>query len=776
MADPPQIHTVATHWGNHRVHRDGSGNVLHVEPGRDDPAPSVIGLETRSPLTRSARVLRPAVRQSWLENRGFGSGDRRGVDAFVELPWEDAQELVAEELRFVADEYGNKAIFGGSYGWGSAGRFHHAQSQIHRFLAMAGGYTGSANSYSMGAIEVLLPRIIGASGSDLFAVGPTWDEIADHAQLVVAIGGLPRRNGQANSGGIGRHTAPAAQRRCRENGVRFVSISPIASDIDEDLGAEWISIRPNTDVALLLGIAHTLIVEGLYDRDFLVRCTEGFESFRQYVLGAEDGQVKTPQWAAGIAGVDPRTIIELAREMASSRTALLTNWAIQRADHGEQPLWTAIAVAAMSGSMGRPGGGYGLGHGTMGAVGLARRRHRVAAVPQPRNRVESRVPVARIADMLLNPGAQIDFNGSKVTYPDIQLIYWAGGNPFHHHQDLHRLVRGWQRPRTVIVHESYWTPTARHADVVLPTSTFMERNDIACGTLDSTLAYSQRTSEPLGESRSDYDIFCGLSERLGFGDLFSQRRTADDWLRALYSETREDLARQGLSLPDFEGFTTAQTLDLGYPEPTSDPMILLRQDPEMHSLSTPSGRVEITSNTIASFRYADCPGHPTWLEPAEWLGSDLATTCPFHLISSQPATRLHSQLDHGDASQASKVRGREPIRMCAETAQVAGVRDGEVVRVFNSRGSCLAGVVIDALVRPMVVQLATGAWFDPSESGNPSAIERHGNPNVLTLDIGTSRLAQACSAQTALVNVEPYLGELEPVRAFDPPPLLPTTP
>jgi biotin/methionine sulfoxide reductase len=196
-----------------------------------------------------------------------------------------------------------------------------------------------------------------------------------------------------------------------------------------------------------------------------------------------------------------------------------------------------------------------------------------------------------------------------------------------------------------------------------------------------------------------------------------------------------------------------------------------RRDPERHPLKTPSGRIEIVSDAVAAFGYPDCPPHPAWLPPAEWLGA--AATAQFHLVTHQPASRLHSQMDAGPVSQQQKVAGREPIRINPADAAGRGIAAGDVVRVFNGRGACLAGAVLDADVMPGVAVMATGAWFDPpAEPGEP---ERHGNPNVLTLDIGTSTLAQGTSALTTLVEIERWNAPLPPVRVFTPPVLVATS-
>jgi biotin/methionine sulfoxide reductase len=380
------------------------------------------------------------------------------------------------------------------------------------------------------------------------------------------------------------------------------------------------------------------------------------------------------------------------------------------------------------------------------------------------------MPVARIADVLLEPGREIDYDGRRLTFPDVRLVYWCGGNPFHHHQDLNRLARAWRRPDTVIVHESWWNPIARFADIVFPAATALERSDVAAGWADSWISAMHPAVPPPAEVCTDYETLCALAERLGFLEEFSEGRDADEWVRWLYETTRENLAGEGVELPAFEEFWDAGRVPMPTPPLRRDlDFAALRADPAGAPLPTPSGRIEIASAEIAGFGYDDCPGHPVWIEPAEWLGAPRAQRFPLHLISNQPTTRLHSQYDNGGYSQESKVAGREPIRLHPDDAAARGIADGDVVRVFNERGACLAGAVLDDGLRRSVVQLSTGAWWDPEEPGDPASLDRHGNPNVLTLDKGTSSLAQGPSAQTALVEVERWEGPLPRVRAYDPP-------
>jgi biotin/methionine sulfoxide reductase len=246
-----------------------------------------------------------------------------------------------------------------------------------------------------------------------------------------------------------------------------------------------------------------------------------------------------------------------------------------------------------------------------------------------------------------------------------------------------------------------------------------------------------------------------------------------DWLRHLYDESAERMEARGVEMQSFERFWQLGWARLS--APSSPPPVMLapfRADPAAHPLPTPSGRIELYSERIAGFGYEDCPGHAAWLDKSEGLGSPLAARYPLHLISDQPYTKLHSQLDFSSYSRASKVAGREPVWINRDDARERGIEDGDVVRLFNDRGACLAGALLTGEIMRGVVKLSTGAWYDPVEPGVPGSLEKHGNPNVLTRDRGASRLSQGCAAQSCLVQVERFTGEAPPVTAFELPPLL----
>jgi biotin/methionine sulfoxide reductase len=746
---------------------------IEVTPHPQDTDPSALLGNIPASVSHPARIARPMVRRGWLDG-GPRPDDRRGHDELVPVSWPRALDLVAVELRRLYSTHGPRAIFGGSYGWASAGRFHDAQSQIHRFLNLAGGYVRSVGSYSSGAATVILPHVIGPQGA-VAGNNVSWDELVAETALVLAFGGMALKNNDVGGGGTSRHIARDHLHAARDRSVEFHLVGPLRDDLPTEIDAVWHPIRPGTDVALMLGIAHTLVTEGLHDLAFLGRFCVGWEIFEDYLLGCHDAQPKDAGWAAEICGLPAKEIISLARRVAGRRTLVTCSQSLQRAEHGEQSVWMGVVLAALLGQIGLPGGGFAYALGSTSNTGKPAVAVPVPTLPQGRNTIGDFIPVARIADMLLHPGEPFDFepfdfNGQRLTYPDIKLVYWAGGNPFHHHQDLNRLRRAFARPDTVIVHESVWTASARHADIVLPATITLEREDIGAAAGDPLLVAMHRAVAPYGEARDDYDIFAGLAERLGFGEKFTEGRSPRQWLQYLYGSTRGALEACGVDPPDFNRFWEAGELLLPTAPWDGGIVRAFRRDPAAAPLPTPSGKIEIASQTIASFDYEDCPGHPTWLPPSEGAGSPAFARFPLMLVANQPATRLHSQLDFGATSLASKINGREPVRIHPQDAASRGITDGDIVRLYNDRGACLAGAVLSEALRPGVVQLSTGAWYDPEDPDSVKPLCVHGNPNVLTRDVGTSRLAQGCTGQLCLIEIERYEGHPPPVRAFDPPP------
>lgn len=741
----------AAHWGTYRIQYGTDGATLIPDP--NDPHPSRIGGGWLDAMQNTnTRVLRPSVRKGWLNGR---EQDRHGDADFVELPWDEALDILGNELDRVIAAHGNKAIFAGSYGWASAGRFHHAQSQLRRFLNTIGGYTGSVNTYSHAGAEVLLPHITGLTKPAFQDQMTSWPLIAKHCETLVAFGGISKRPSQIDSAGTSRHETQDWLDKAAANGCAMFNISPQGRDMFAS--TQWIAPRPGTDTALILALAHEVFTKSHANRAFLNRYTNGADVFEAYVMGASDGIPKSVDWAAAICDIPSQTIRDLAQRMAATKTMITMAWGVQRADHGEVTLWAGLALACLLGQIGGRGTGFGFGYGSTEPVGRARKLINWPSLPQGRNLIADFIPVARVADMLEHPGGNYTYDGKTRTYPDAKLVWWSGGNPFHHHQDLTRLDRLWRKPETVVVMDHSWTATARRADIVLPATSPLERDDLMINRRDTALIYMSAVKAPVGEARNDYRILSDLADRMGTGADFTQGRSAEDWQRDIWANCQTRAEVDGYTLPDFDGLCAAGRFDMPDADQTRILFSDFIADPDANPLQTNSGRIELFSTVIEAMNIPDCPPFPQWKAPIAWLGD--AQPDQLHLISGQPDTRLHAQNDSGSVSLASKIHGREPCCLHPNTARQNGLLVGNIALIQNAQGACLAGVTLSDQIRPDCIWLATGAWLDVRRI-NDQDICVHGNPNVLTIDKGSTGLSQGNVAHTALVSVSKWDGPL----------------
>ncbi|TCP38599.1 MULTISPECIES: trimethylamine-N-oxide reductase TorA [Rhodovulum] len=772
----------ACHWGVFRG-RVTDGRVTEMIPWEEDPAPSPQLAGVLDSIYSPSRIKYPMVRRAWLEQGPGADPDGRGTGDFVRVSWDEALDLVAKELVRVREEHGSTSIFGGSYGWKSPGKMHNCQTLLRRLLKLEGGFTNSAGDYSTGAAQVILTHVVGSI--EVYEQCTTWPVLAEHCELMVFWGANPLRTSEI-CWQVADHGSFAGVDLIRDAGIETICIDPIRTETAQRLGSEWIAPRPMTDVPLMLGIAHTLYTEDLHDQEFLDRYTSGFDRFLPYLLGESDGQPKTPEWAAEICEVPAEQIRDLARRFASARTMLALGYSTQRQHHGEQVHWMLVTLASMLGHIGLPGGGYGLSYHYASGGAPTHNSPILTAVSDTPGGVGGvggpawlagggslTIPVSRLVETLLNPGATMQFNGHEIELPEIKLAYWAGGNPFAHHQDRNEMLRAWRNLETFIVNDFQWTATARHADIVLPATTSYERNDIS-QVGDYALSHivpMKKLIDPVFEARSDYEIFTGIAQKLGHGYAYTEGKTEMDWIRGFYETARIEARAKGMEMPTFEAFWDSNE-PLAFPLTEESRNFVryadFRADPLLNALGTPSGRIEIFSRNIEKMNYDDCPPHPTWMEPIERLGME-GQKYPLHVASNHPRMRLHSQLCGTSLREEYAVQDREPCWMNPADAEARGLADGDVVRVFNDRGQILAGVVVTDEIRPGVVRIDEGGWFDPMNPREIGSLCRYGDVNNLTTGIATSKLAQANCGQTALVEIEKFEGELPDVLVFSDP-------
>lgn len=733
------------------------------------------------------RIKTPMVRKSYLEKRA-NHRDLRGSDEWIEISYEKAIALVSEELKRVWKQKGASGIFGGSYGWKSSGNMHNSRTLLQRFLKMGGGFTGVYGDYSTGAAQIIMPHVVGTL--EVYEQQTSWPLVLEHSKVVVIWGANPidtLRIAWTSTDNQGLEYF----KKLKESGKKIICIDPIKSEtvLFFDQAAEHIAPYPNTDVALMLGIMHTMIENNQYDKDFLENYTEGFEIFKDYVMGKTDQTPKNAKWASKISNVNEDTIKELAKLFFENRTMIMAGWNMQRQHHGEQPHWMLVTLASMIGQIGLAGGGFGFSYHysnggapttnapIIGGMSLGQDNEKKAEWLISGSTTS--IPVARISDCLLNPGKIIDFNGQKITYPEIDLIYWVGGNPFVHHQDTNTLIKAWKKPSTIIVNEIYWTPTAKMADIVFPITSSYERNDITMSGDYSNLGIypMKQAVRPLYNAKSDYQVFSDLAKALGFEELFTENKDEMAWIKEFYNTAFNQAKKSGIHLadgnqmPDFETFWKEnRPLTFSPTQEGEDFMRYsdFREDPILNPLGTPSGKIEIYSETIAKMNYKDCKGFPQWFEPIEWLGME-EKPAELALVSPHPSLRLHSQLSNTSLRDKYAIANREPIWIHPTNAKAKGIKTGDLVRAFNKRGQILVGAIVSDIVPEGVVRVYEGAWYDPENLQQENSLCKNGCANVLTIDIPTSELAVGNIANTALVNIEKYKGSIPNLTAFTPP-------
>ncbi|ENO3676965.1 trimethylamine-N-oxide reductase TorA, partial [Vibrio parahaemolyticus] len=762
-----------SHWGAFRAHIY-AGKVQEIKPLELDKNPTEMLNGIKGIIYSPSRVRYPMVRLDWLKKHKY-SADTRGNNRFIRVTWDEALDLFYRELERVQKEYGPWALHAGQTGWNQTGSFNNCTAHMQRAVGMHGNFITKVGDYSTGAGQTIMPYVLGST--EVYAQGTSWSEILENSDNIILWANDPVKNLQV---GWNCETHESfkylaeLKEKVAKGEINVLSVDPVKNKTQRYLENDHLYINPMTDVAFMLAVAHVLYNENLYDKKFIDTYCLGFEEFIQYVQGKTKDKVeKTPEWAAAICGVKADKIREFARMLVSGRTQILMGWCIQRQEHGEQPYWAAAVVAAMVGQIGLPGGGISYGHhyssigvpstGFAGPGGFPRNLDQGMKPKWDNNDFNGysrTIPVARWIDCLLEPGKEINYNGGKVKLPDFKMMVISGCNPWHHHQDRNRMKKAFRKLQTVVTIEFAWTATCRFSDIVLPACTQWERNDIdVYGSYSNKgLIAMHRLVDPLFQSKPDFQIMSELTQRFGRREEYTRGMSEMEWIESLYNDCKK--ANEGkFEMPEFNEFWEKSVLDFGEGKPWvrhAD----FRKDPELNPLGTPSGFIEITSRKIGRYGYEHCQEHPMWFEKSERShGGPGSDKYPFWLQSCHPDKRLHSQMCESEEFRATyAVQGREPVYINPIDAKAKGIKDGDLVRVFNGRGQLLAGAVLTDSYPRGVIRIEEGAWYGPLNE-KEGAICTYGDPNTLTQDIGSSELAQATSANTCIVDFEKFTGK-----------------
>lgn len=632
----------------------------------------------------------------------------KGSSDFMAISWDAALDTIADRFKTVIKEHGTESIYF-IPGSGSLSTLNNCAKVSARFFGMLGKCTTVWGNESFEAASQSSLATFGTENT-----GNSRDNIM-HSKLIILWGWNP------NVSRFGSNTAYYL-RKAKKSGVKILSVDPRNSQTGRSLADEWIPIRPGTDAAMLIAMAHVMIKEGLYDKDFIQKYTYGFSYYHDYIMGSDDGTEKSPEWAEPICGVPSGTIKNIAREYAKHKpAALMTGWAPGRSAYGEQFHRSALILAAMTGNIGNRGGFV---SGGTNVIGLGRLDNKIPVPGIEHNQVHN----TDLYESLLQ-------NTSENCHAECKLLYFIGTNFLNQHLNLNKGKQALIKQDFIVVHDLFLTPTARYADIVLPVTHYLEQDDLGLPWTGGEYGiFMNKAVEPLPGLKSDLRIFTELAKRIGIRNFNDK---ADmEWIDTILKNE-----------PDFPDLKTLKEKDI-YRFKADGPLVAFSdqiKDPADSPFPTPSGKIEIFSNRFNDMKDPLVPPIPKYIAPWEGPDDQIVIDYPIQLISPHSKARINSQLDN--IEEIKKLKD-DDLWMNLEDAHKRDIKDGDMVHVFNKRGRIYTKAKVTEAIMPGVVSIDQGQWYKPDSQG----IALGGCVNVLTLDKKSP--TGALTSNTSLVQIE----------------------
>lgn len=676
---------------------------------------------------------------------------KRGEGKFERITWEEALDTIANKLTEVKEKYGNEAIY-----------YHYATGQIAggidntykgvgpiaRLMHMFGGYVNFYGTYSSACYSAALPYIT--------ATGSNSSDDLSNSKLVVLFAFNPLVTISGGKG-MGYHCLKA-----KEAGAKFIVVDPIYNDTAIATEAEWVPINPGTDCALIAAMAYVMVTEKLYDEDFMYSHAVGFfehtlpagaprnSSYMAYIMGlGPDGIKKTPEWAAPITGIPAEQIIKLAREIATTKPcAMLQGLGWQRRAYGEQPVRALPILAAMTGNFGVVGGGTGTRQ--TGGTSIS-----IGSFPAGENPIKTTISVFMWPDFIergteMTNGPRDRIKGAEKLNANMKFMWnWAGNCITNQHSDINGTVKMLEddtKLEFIVTSEVVMTHSAKMSDIVLPDTTHFEAENITGGSAEGKsnfVLFNHQLIEPMYEAKDVLWVAEQLADRLGLGEEFREGHvTREDWLRDIVTVAQE----KNEDFPTYEEFK-----EIGYYKKTGGGGFIagkaFRADPVANPLKTPTGKIEIYSPTMAAQNDpAEIPAIPEYIPEWEGVSDPLREKYPLLMVGHHSVQRSHSTFDNVAALQEAHIQS---LWMNTLDAEARGIKNGDMVKIFNDRGVVRVPAYVTNRLRPGVTSLPQGAWFTPDENG----VDIRGCINTLTKYHPTP-FAKGNPQHTNLVQVE----------------------
>ena len=675
----------------------------------------------------------------------------RGEGKFQRISWDEAYDIMYSQITRIRKKYGSSAIFI-PYGTGSYTNIN-GRWTAARLMNLTGGCLGYYNSYSWACTNIATPYVYGT-----LATGNQRQDWIN-SKYIILWGWNPAemRDGTNSEYFI---------RLARENGARTVCVDPRMSMSAVALADEWIPIRPGTDTAMMSAMAWVIITENLTDNEFIKHCCSGYdksqmpsgyeneESYHDYILGKADGIPKTPQWAEKITSVPAETIKRIAREYATSKPAVLyQGYGMQRRAYGEQVVRAGATLAAITGNIGIPGGwASGLGN-QPGSEPFW------TIFPTGDNPVKAKIPVFLWTEAILRGnemGSTEGVQGADKLDNNIKLIWSVASNILiNQHGNINKtaeILKDENLVEFIAVQDNFLTPSAKFADLVLPACTQFETWGVEDGwKYGEEVILTPKIVDPPFETKSDYRICADLSKKFGVWEKYTENgrdeKAWTEWMvNEIYRKTR---------FPEMPSFKELEKSNSGlYVKPVKIPEIAFadfRKDPLKHPLSTPTGKIEIFSAPLYTMKNpVEIPALPKYIPEWENPFDENSKKYPLQAMGHHYMPRVHSTHNNNKWSMEAFP---QRVFLSYEDASKRGIKNGDLVRIWNDRGTMIIKCRLTRKILPGVIDIPQGAWYNPDKNG----VDLGGNINILSSERWTA-LAKGNAQHTIMVEVEKFNG------------------